>query len=210
MRERPREGINEMAGYTEFEDQFLVGCSLIAEERDTDIVNVDEVIERFGLFRREHYIQRAVIGFFDSRYTRHTPWIGDFTQRNIQISAKGFRQAEQLINFGTELPTPKSSGFSIVAKENNLETISCLSECLDEISDKLRENSVSKELGEQKGVINSDIDAAKSMLKQDRFRLSSLKSLLQPTLAFIADKFAGGVLAEIAKKAMNFLIGLIT
>ena len=72
----------------------------------------------------------------------------------------------------------------------------------------LTSNSAADILGDDRDLITEEIQVASELAAKDRFRVSRLKAFILPTLRFLADKFAGQALGELAKRMVHMLIGL--
>jgi hypothetical protein len=69
-------------------------------------------------------------------------------------------------------------------------------------------NSVGQELGDDRELIKGEIEAASTLVQQDRFRVGRLRALIMPTLKYMADKFSGQAIGEMAKALVHLLTGL--
>lgn len=72
-----------------------------------------------------------------------------------------------------------------------------------------KDNSVGAEIGDEREIIEADLSAGEMVSKMSRFRLSSLLSLLLPSLRYLSDKFAGAAVGETAKRLIHLLLGLL-
>ena len=187
--------------YTEFEDRLLVACFLAAEENENDTVSVYEVMNRFGLEASDLYIDRAVRGFFVSGHTGHSPWVGDPFDRKIEISAKGVREAERLVSLGI---SPQEKKVVIIFDEHP-DVVESLRDTIADIKKEFERNSVSAELGDQREVVEAEVETAERVVSGRRFNVSSLRRIFIPILNFLADKFLGSALGELAKQAIHLI-----
>jgi hypothetical protein len=69
-------------------------------------------------------------------------------------------------------------------------------------------NSVAAVLGDDRDLITEEVDVAVQFAAKDRLRVARLQALILPTLRFLAEKFAGQAIGELAKRLVQFLIGL--
>jgi len=79
---------------------------------------------------------------------------------------------------------------------------------LREIGEEIgKSNSASEELGAEKELIVNEIDVAHQLSQKEKFRVARLVALIVPTLRYIADKFGGQALGELAKRMIQLLLG---
>ena len=97
----------------------------------------------------------------------------------------------------------------IVSKSDNADAISAIRTDVSAVQTILhQDNEVGDELGDDREIIELELEIADQILQKPRFRLRSLLNWLLPALKFLADKFAGGAIAEIAKRLIAALLGL--
>ncbi|MEZ5656182.1 MAG: hypothetical protein R3E04_09900 [Sphingobium sp.] len=99
----------------------------------------------------------------------------------------------------------------IVTRNDNLEKISEAEKILDDINGIISSssNEVGDAIGHQREIIEGEIAHAQNVLKSPRFRISSLIGWLAPVLRYLSDKFAGGAIADAAKRLLELLITLV-
>lgn len=97
----------------------------------------------------------------------------------------------------------------IVSRNDNLEAIGEIKSDISELRRIIKEdNEVGAEIGDAREIVDFELEVADSVLERPRFRLKSLLNWLLPALSFLADKFAGGAIAELAKRLVTALLGL--
>lgn len=156
-------------------------------------------------------------GFVDKSLTSNTYAITARgyldVERNLSNGQSGLFQYYQLGDDWLQNQTLPIDGVPasnrIVNRGHNSHEISVIESQLDEISEALRSNNeLSDSLGEEKDLIQSEIEASKILVKSPNFRLGRLISLLMPALKFLAEKFASGAVGETAKLLITLLLGL--
>jgi hypothetical protein len=97
----------------------------------------------------------------------------------------------------------------VVSRADNSAEISQIETEIDDLRRTVREsNELGSELGEEKELIELELEIAQEVISRPKFRLASLLGWLVPALKFLGDKFAGGAIAEAAKKLFALLMGL--
>ena len=110
------------------------------------------------------------------------------------------------IKVRTYQPSPNAD--RILSKINDAILHQQIEDGLREIGEEIgKSNSVADELGDEKELIANEIDVAHTLSQKDRFRLVRLAALIVPTLRYIADKFGGQALGELAKRMIQLLLG---
>ena len=85
-----------------------------------------------------------------------------------------------------------------------------LVENIKDLSIKIDEsNSIHEELGADADQIVAEVKAAVTLTKSDRVSLAALIALLSKALKFIAEKFSGSAIGEIAKETIKQLMNLL-
>ena len=69
-------------------------------------------------------------------------------------------------------------------------------------------NSVQEELGDNGEEVNAELEAAVALTKSDRVSLRALLAILSKALKYLADKFAGSGIGELAKELIQMLVNL--
>lgn len=97
----------------------------------------------------------------------------------------------------------------IVSRSDNQAQIEEIALKLDEIGNDLAvNNEIGSALGDDRGLLQSEIEASKVLVKSEKFRLAKLLSLLGPALKFLAEKFSGSAIGEAAKHLITLIFGL--
>ena len=98
----------------------------------------------------------------------------------------------------------------LVSRSDNLKPINLIKSGLEELSTLVQstDNEVGDKIGDQREVIAEEISFAKRAVASPRFRLESLIGWLKPVLTYLADKFAGGAIADVAKRLLELLLTL--
>jgi DNA-binding PadR family transcriptional regulator len=82
--------------------------------------------------------------------------------------------------------------------------IEAIRKALEEIENELRGNN---EIGEERDLFAGELAAARVLAGRDKFRLARLIALIIPMLRYLADKFAGSAIGELAKQLTKLLLG---
>jgi hypothetical protein len=97
----------------------------------------------------------------------------------------------------------------IVSRKDNQQNLDTIQGGLKELEEALNiDNEIGAALGDEKDLIKSEIEASKVIISHPRFRLASVVRLLVPLLKFIADKFSGAAIGELAKTLISLVLGL--
>ncbi len=99
----------------------------------------------------------------------------------------------------------------LVRRDDNQPTLTEIKSKLSELSILIgsQDNEVGDKIGDQRDVIVKEIELAEQVISEPRFRFASLIGWLAPVLRFLADKFAGGAIAEAAKHLLELILTLV-
>jgi hypothetical protein len=192
-----------------------------------------EVYEEAIISSFEGWIGRARIvisveSLFDSDYIKFT---NDFGENRYMITRSGYQKGEELyladepngtlrrlvdqgvasIFSATELDGSIAEGSvpasdRIVSRSDNLEVIEALTDDLEALGEEIQSNNeIGAALGDDREVIGHELAVARDTLDKERFRISSLLAWLLPALRFLAKRFAGTSVDEIAVRLIQAL-----
>jgi hypothetical protein len=98
----------------------------------------------------------------------------------------------------------------IVRRNDNQEAIEEIKEVIADVRRIVHEdNEVGSDLGDDREIIDLELEIAGDVIQRPRFRLKSLLNWLLPALSFLAEKFATGAVGEAAKRLVTLLISLV-
>jgi hypothetical protein len=98
----------------------------------------------------------------------------------------------------------------IVSRHDNVQTFQEIELEIDALREGIhKDNVVGAEIGDDRELIEAELIAGEAVSKKSRVRLSSLLSLLLPSLRYLSDKFAGAAIGESAKRLIHLLLGLL-
>jgi hypothetical protein len=81
---------------------------------------------------------------------------------------------------------------------------------LEQIANELQtSNSIRSELGDEAERLSGEIDAGLTLIKRQRVRLSALVAVLLKPLRYLAEKFSGAAIGELASELVKHLLKLI-
>lgn len=127
------------------------------------------------------------------------------------LSEEGIEMAEQALEgrgVKVRMYQPSPQADRILSKIDDASLHQQIENGLREIGQEIgKSNSVAEELGDEKDLIANEIEAAHKLSQADRFRLVRLVALIVPTLRYIADKFGGQAIGELAKRMIQLLLG---
>ena len=127
------------------------------------------------------------------------------------LSEEGIEMAEQALEgrgVKVRMYQPSPQADRILSKIDDASLHQQIEIGLREIGQEIgKSNSVAEELGDEKDLIANEIEAAHKLSQADRFRLVRLVALIVPTLRYIADKFGGQAIGELAKRMIQLLLG---
>ena len=120
------------------------------------------------------------------------------------------------IQEGSDIPTTTDPFESvpasdrIVRRSDNEPLVLEIRNDIEEIRKALREdNEIGADLGDEREIVDLELEIADTVLQRPRFRLKSLLNWLLPALSFLAEKFASGAIGEAAKQLVDLLLKLI-
>ena len=98
-----------------------------------------------------------------------------------------------------------------VSRTDNIGAVQDIDLNLIELSELIssQDNEVGDKIGEERELINREIEIAKIIVSEPKFRLAGLVGWLAPVLRFLADKFAGGAIADSAKRLLELILTLV-
>ena len=98
----------------------------------------------------------------------------------------------------------------VVSRKDNLQKVQSVEEELRSLRSTLQQdNVVGSEIGDEREVIDLELEIAEQVVQRPRFRLKSLLAWLLPALRYLSEKFAGGAIAETAKRLIALLLDFI-
>ncbi len=125
------------------------------------------------------------------------------------LTEEGIQSAENiLIKKGWSLDDyqPAPSVDRIISRLEEPELHAEIRQKLSDLSAAIAEsNEAGDILGDEKDLIDDELNAAKEMSSKERFRLKRLTAFILPTLQFVASKFFGSAIGEAAKNLANLL-----
>ena len=130
--------------------------------------------------------------------------------RLYALTDQGIETVEELltengISIANYSPAPEMHRLISKAEEPLLHQE--IEQTLQKVANHIREsNEVGNALGDSKDLVSGELEAGAVLTSKDRFRLSRLNALILPTLRFLADKFVGQALGELAKQLTNLLM----
>ncbi len=121
------------------------------------------------------------------------------------LTAKGWEVAEKSVQALTQGGDPvegvPASDRVVTLTDNQRNEISGdISELSAEIS---RSNEAGLLLGDQKDRVQAELSAASSLFQASKVRLGALLAVLATPLRFLAEKFSGSAIGELAKKLLE-------
>ena len=129
------------------------------------------------------------------------------------LTDKGIQAAEQLLKLkGIDLSQyePAPSADRIISRIEEPDLYKEISLKLAEIRQEVQEsNEVGSRLGDEKDFVAAELEAATAITSKDRFRLRRVAALIIPTLRYLADKFVGQGVGELAKQLADLLMKLL-
>jgi DNA-binding PadR family transcriptional regulator len=138
---------------------------------------------------------------------------GDPETAVYALTEEGIQAAERLLEergHKVRTYTPAPTVDRILSREDDAEAHQQLEAGFNELKEVIKENNlVVIELGDAKELIEAEIGAAQTITKSDRFRVARLAALIIPTLRFLAEKFVGQGVGELAKRLIDLLMRLI-
>ena len=98
----------------------------------------------------------------------------------------------------------------VVSRQDNLPQIEEIVTEIDGLIHELKaDNEVGSALGDDREILISEASASKELLRSERFRVARLAQLIVPGLKFLADKFGGGAIGEVAKRLVSLILALL-
>ncbi|MBN2972061.1 hypothetical protein JW805_08530 [Roseomonas aeriglobus] len=123
------------------------------------------------------------------------------------LTAKGWEAAETLIRALLKSENPvegvPASDRVVTLTDNQRSSIA---DGLDEIGREIAQsNEAGSALGDQKDRIVAEFEAGKSVIRSRRVRLEALVGVLATPLRYLAEKFSGAAIGELAKKLLDVI-----
>jgi len=98
----------------------------------------------------------------------------------------------------------------IVSRTDNLPQIDEIHEAIGTIRRELaQDNHVGDTMGDDREVVDSELQVAEQVVESSRFRVRSLMGWLLPALRYLAEKFTSSAVSEAAKHLWNLLVSLL-
>ncbi|TRW17692.1 hypothetical protein [Glacieibacterium frigidum] len=95
----------------------------------------------------------------------------------------------------------------IVSRDDNRGALQDIDDRVSEALEIIRtDNTVADALGEDRDVITGELNASKALISAGKFRFDRLIAVIAPALRYLADKFSGGAIAEVAKRLLALLL----
>ena len=196
---------------------------VVAQESD-DLLQVDDIVELFEFPIGPKRIDLALQNLASEAWIRRSARGG----QPATITPLGYKHLEQALvrpdsfafhyaSRGDEWLQRRRLALNgvpasdrIVLKSDNQPAINAISADLDVIESALAtDNLLGADLGDERQLIQGEISAAKTLVKQPRFRSARIVELLLPALKYLADKFSGASIGEVAKRLIQLLLELL-
>jgi DNA-binding PadR family transcriptional regulator len=159
------------------------------------------------------FVQRALDGLIVEKLVEQGG--SDILKKDLfALTDHGIRAAEDLLEKkGCSIedyePAPESD--SILSRINNSEAFLEIAKGLDDLKIEIqRSNSFANESSDAAELVEAEISAAGTLMDAGTVRISRLKSLVVPTLKYLAKKFADQSIGELAKRLISLILGLET
>jgi hypothetical protein len=149
----------------------------------------------------------ALISDGDVEKGRGEPEVDVFalTERGIEAAERLLEERGQKVR----LYSPAPSVDRILTRHGDPEEHDALHVGFRELTEEISKNNlVASELGDVKEIIEIEIKVAEELTGKERFRVSRLAAFIIPTLRFLAEKFVGSAVGELAKRLIHLLMTL--
>lgn len=159
------------------------------------------------------FVQRALDNLIASKLIEQGG--SDLLKKDLfALTDHGIRAAEELLEEkGSSIEEYEAAPESdlILSRIHNPKAFLEIAEGLGDLKTEIqRSNSFSNEADNGADLVESEINAAGTLMEADRVRMSRLKSLIVPTLKYLAKKFADQTIGELAKRLIALILGLET
>ena len=139
--------------------------------------------------------------------------IGGEPEGNIYaLTEKGIQSAERLLEERGQkvrMYSPAPTVDRILSRIHDEKEHAELAEGFKELREVISKNNlVASELGDVRDIIEVEVNVAQELTSKDRFRVSRLAAFIIPTLRFLAEKFFGHAVGEVAKRLIDLLMRL--
>jgi DNA-binding PadR family transcriptional regulator len=159
------------------------------------------------------FVQRALDGLIVEKLVEQGG--SDILKKDLfALTDQGIRAAEDVLEKkGSSIedyePAPESD--LILSRIHNPEAFLEITKGLDDLKTEIqRSNSFANEASDAAELVEAEISAAGTLMGADTVRISRLKSLIVPTLKYLAKKFADQSIGELAKRLISLILGLET
>ena len=157
------------------------------------------------------FLQRALDALMDEKLVEQGG--SDVLKKDLfALTEHGIRAAEELLEkrgIKIEEYEPAPDSDLLLTRIDNPEVHTALNEGLEKLKVEIsRSNSFDLEVDGNGDLVESDINAAVTLMSAQRVRISRLMAILLPTLRYLVKKFADQSIGEIAKKLIALLLGM--
>lgn len=205
------------------EDAVLFKLFVHAQQSGENL-NIDDIVGLFSIKIGGKRIELALQNLEDRSYARRAGIQG----RPASITPVGYKYIESsLIDPGSFIFNYANQGDQwlemqrlaiggvpasdrVVLATDNQKSISDITQSLDQIEQLvISDNEIGSELGDDREILQGEVAATKTLINRPRFRLQKVLQLIIPTLKYLAEKFSGASIGEVAKHLIKLLLDLI-
>jgi len=181
---------------------------MLSSDEDSFWFYISQIKEAFPEDFSGAFVKRAIDALVSESILERGE--GDSFRPVYALSDKGIEYAESVIRLkGIDLEDydPAPSADRILSRLDDPEVVAEISQGLSGIATEIRENNeLAVQLGDDRELIASEVEAGQALAQQDSFRLRSLRGLLLPALRFLASHFVGEGIGELAKRLIQLLV----
>jgi DNA-binding PadR family transcriptional regulator len=193
------------------EIQLVLYDYMLTSDHESFWFSVPEIREALSDDASGAFVRRALDALIAQGLVEHG--VGGESNSDIYaLTQQGIQAAERLLEERGQkvrLYSPAPSVDRILTRVHDAKEHEELEDGFKELGKAIRENNlVSSELGDAKDLIEAEVGAAQYLTSKERFRVARLKALIIPTLRFLADKFFGQAIGELAKRLIALLLSL--
>jgi DNA-binding PadR family transcriptional regulator len=183
---------------------------MLTSDHETFWFGIPEIREALPEEASGAFVKRALdalISSGDVERGKGEPDVDIFalTERGIEAAERLLEERGQKVR----LYSPAPSVDRILTRNDDPEEHAALHTGFRELTEEIRTNNlVSSELGDVKEIIEIEVKVAEELTSKEKFRVGRLAAFIIPTLRFLAEKFVGSAVGELAKRLIHLLMTL--
>ena len=202
-----------MSNYSDFEDKLLVAAYLTTEDTGEDYLRLSEIISRYPVEYKSHWVMRALQAYVDSGYSDDVRHLGgDVLGQSVSLTSSGFKEAERLIELGVSphvsisdynsIPIPAAD--RVVALSHN--QIGEVERPLTEVIAALESDNGNPDSPGLRERLIGQLKAGRELVQAGEFQAYLVYATLVRGLGELISKYGNPVLAALANAVLSVIV----